>query len=101
MRAFSVVVLCLCFLSLQAQPGSTSGRDELARASDLLSHGHPAQAIAILQNLAAIEPRIAGAEHELGAAYYSLGNLTGAKEACAKAIEQGTSDQDSAKMEGF
>ena len=101
MRAFSLVVLCLCFLSLQAQTGSTSGPDELARASDLLSHGHPAQAIAILQKLAAVQPPIAGAEHELGTAYYSIGNLAGAKEAFAKAIEQDKSDQDSVQMEGL
>ena len=101
MRAFSLVVLCLCFFSLQAQTGSTSGPDDLARASDLLSHGHPAEAIAILQKLAAVEPPIAGAEHELGTAYYSVGNLAGAKEAFAKAIEQDKSDQDSVQMEGL
>jgi tetratricopeptide (TPR) repeat protein len=101
MRAFSLVVLSLSFISLQAQTGSTSGPAELARASDLLNNGHPAQAIAILQKLAAVEPPIAGAQHELGTAYYSIGDLTKAQEAFAKAIEQDKSDQDSVQMEGL
>ncbi len=101
MRAFSLVVLSLSFVALRAQTGSTSGPAELGRATDLLNHGQPAQAIAILQKLAAVEPPIAGAEHELGTAYYSIGDLAEAKEAFAKAIEQDKSDQDSVQMEGL
>jgi tetratricopeptide (TPR) repeat protein len=101
MRTFSLVVLSLSFVSLHAQTGSTSGLAELKRASDLLNHGHPAQAVAILQKLAAVEPPIAGAEHELGTAYYSIGDLMKAKEAFARAIEQDKSDQDSVQMEGL
>jgi tetratricopeptide (TPR) repeat protein len=101
MRALCLAVLSLSFVSLRAQTGSTSGPAELARASDLLNHGHPAQAIAILQKLAAVAPPIAGAEHELGTAYYGIGDLPKAKDAFAKAIEQDKSDQDSVQMEGL
>jgi len=94
-------VLSLSLVSSRAQTGSTSGPAELTRASDLLNHGHPAQAIDILQKLTVVEPPIAGAQHELGTAYYSIGDLPKAKEAFAKAIEQDRSDQDSVQMEGL
>jgi tetratricopeptide (TPR) repeat protein len=51
--------------------------------------------------LVAVEPPIKGAEHELGTAYYSTGELTEAEKAFAKAIEQDASDRDSVQMEGL
>jgi tetratricopeptide (TPR) repeat protein len=74
---------------------------DLEKARDLLNHGHPDQAVAMLKKLAAIEPPIMGVERELGKAFYSTGELAEAQIAFAKAIEQDASDQDSVQMEGF
>jgi predicted Zn-dependent protease len=77
------------------------GPDDLAKAQDLLNRGHPDQAIVILKTLAAVEPPVRGVEHELGTAYYSIGELEAAKDAFAKAIKQDASDRDSVQMEGL
>lgn len=99
-RLISTALLAVSsFLAGQATipPGS----DDLAKAQDLLNHGHLDQAIAILKKLAGIEPPIVGVEHELGTAYYSIGELEQAKNAFAKAIEQDAHDHDSVQMEGL
>jgi tetratricopeptide (TPR) repeat protein len=87
--------------SLAGQATVPSAPDDLAKARDFLDHGHPDQAIAILKKLAAVEPPIVGVEHELGTAFYSIGELEEAKNAFSKAIEQDASDQDSVQMEGL
>jgi tetratricopeptide (TPR) repeat protein len=87
--------------SLLAQATVTAGPSDLEKARDLLNHGHPDQAVAILKKLAAVEPPIMGVEHELGKACYSTGELADARNAFAKAIEQDPSDQDSVQMEGL
>lgn len=102
MRTFLLAVVLLAVSdSLPAQATTPSGPDDLAKAQDLLNHNHPDLAIAILKLLAAAEPPMKGVEHELGTAYYSVGELAGAKSAFAKAIEQDASDQDSVQMEGL
>ena len=98
---FVAVTLLAISDSLGAQNTVPLGPDDLAKAQDLLNHGHPDQAIAILKTLAAVESPIRSVEHELGTAYYSIGELEGAKNAFAKAIKQDASDQDSVQMEGL
>jgi len=80
---------------------NSAGADDLGKAEELLNHGHPQQAIAVLKTLAAVAPPIMGVQHELGTAYYSIGELPEAKAAFAKAIEEDASDQDSVQMEGL
>jgi tetratricopeptide (TPR) repeat protein len=87
--------------SLAAQATAISSTNDLEKAHELLNHGEPAKAIEILKNLAAAEPRAKGVEHELGTAYYSVGELESAKSAFAKAIERDPADQDSVQMEGL
>jgi len=100
--AFSVAVTLLAISdSVVAQATTPSGPDDLAKAQDLLDHGRPGEAIAILKKLAAVESPAKGVEHELGTAYYSVGELEEAKGAFAKALEQDAADQDSARMEGL
>ncbi|MFZ0303617.1 MAG: tetratricopeptide repeat protein [Terracidiphilus sp.] len=102
MRTFFLAVILFAVSDfLPAQAVTPTARDDLAKAQDLLNHGHPEQAIAILKKLAAVEPPIKGVEHELGTAYYSIAELAEAKTAFAKAIEQDASDQDSVQMEGL
>jgi tetratricopeptide (TPR) repeat protein len=98
---FVEVTLLAASDSLGAQGTAPLGSDDLAKAQDLLNHGHPDKAIVILKTLAAVEPPIKGVEHELGTAYYSIGELEGAKIDFAKAIKQDASDQDSVRMEGL
>jgi tetratricopeptide (TPR) repeat protein len=99
---FFVAVTLLAVSDFLGAHGTTPlGHDDLAKAQDLLNHGHPDQAIVILKTLAAVEPPISGLEHELGTAYYSIGELEGAKNAFEKAIKQDASDQDSVQMEGL
>jgi tetratricopeptide (TPR) repeat protein len=99
--SFLAVFLLAVSNSLPAQATTASGPGDLAKAQDLFNHHHPDQAIAILKKLAAVEPPVMGVEHELGTAYYSIGELVEAKNAFAKAIEQDASDQDSVQMEGL
>jgi tetratricopeptide (TPR) repeat protein len=102
MRAFFLtVILFAAYDSLLAQATTPADPADFEKAKDLLNHGHPDQAIAILKKLATVEPPIMGVEHELGTAYYSIGELAEAKNAFAKAIEQDASDQDSVQMEGL
>jgi tetratricopeptide (TPR) repeat protein len=104
-RAMRTLLLAVVLLavsdSLTAQAAIPSGGSSLAKAHDLLNQGHPDQAIAILEKMAVVEPPITGVEHELGTAYYSIGELAAAKSAFAKAIDQDASDQDSVQMEGL
>jgi tetratricopeptide (TPR) repeat protein len=102
MRMFFLTVILLAVSEpLLAQATVPADPAELEKAKDLLNHGHPDQAIAILKKLAAVEPPIMGVEHELGTAYSSIGELADARNAFAKAIEQDASDQDSVQMEGI
>jgi len=98
--AFAVTLLAMSG-SLAAQTTTASHPDDLTKAHDLLNHGHPDQAIELLKRLAAVDPPVKGAEHELGTAYYSVSELEEAKNAFAKAIEQDSADQDSVQMEGL
>src|SRR5215469_8958710 len=98
MRTFLLTIILLAVsgsLPAQATPPS-----ELEQAKNLLNQGHPEQAIAILQKLAAVEPPIADVEHDLGTAYFNSGQLAEARNVFAKAIEQDPADQDSVQMEG-
>lgn len=102
MRTFllTVVLFAVCD-SLLAQATSRADPPDLEKAKDLLNHGHPDEAIGILKKLAAVDPPISGVEHELGTAYFNIGQLAEAKNAFTKAIEQDGSDQDSVQMEGL
>jgi len=98
---FLAVILFPISNSMLAQSALPADQADLERARNLLHHGQPEQAIAILKTLATINPPIMGVEHELGTAYYGAGELSEAKVAFAKAIEQDASDQDSVQMEGL
>lgn len=87
--------------SLPAQATPAAGAADIEKAKDLLNHGHPDQAVAILKTLADVAPPMKDVEHELGTAYFNIGKLAEAREAFAKAIEQDASDQDSVQMEGL
>jgi tetratricopeptide (TPR) repeat protein len=98
---FPIAVLFTVSASLLAQATLPDSPADLEKARDLLDHGHPDQAVAMLKKLATVEPPIMGVEHELGKAFYNTGELAEAKNAFAKAIEQDATDQDSEQMEGL
>jgi tetratricopeptide (TPR) repeat protein len=89
-------------LPLAAQtPAAPAADVNLAKAHDALERNQPAEAIAILQQLAQAQPSMKGVQHELGLAYYRTGKLMDAKNAFATAIAQDDSDRESVQMEGL
>jgi tetratricopeptide (TPR) repeat protein len=74
---------------------------QLAKAQDALEHDHPEEAIAILQQLASVQPPVKGVQHALGLAYYSSGNLMKAKQAFELAVQQDAADMESVQLEGL
>src|SRR5277367_6790856 len=61
-------------------------QESLARGHELLQQGKVTEAMAILQQLAAVRPPVKGLQHELGVAYYRTGKLVEAQQAFAAAI---------------
>ncbi|MGD0890727.1 MAG: tetratricopeptide repeat protein [Terracidiphilus sp.] len=89
-------------LPLSAQtPAAPAADVNLAKAHDALERNQPAEAIAILQQLAQAQPSMKGVQHELGLAYYRTGKLMDAKNAFTNAINQDNSDRESVQMEGL
>ena len=77
MRIVTLFVLLLAALpQLYGQaPASTDPQQSLAQAHKDLESGKQAEALALLQKLAAIQPPVKGLQHELGVAYYRTGKL--------------------------
>jgi tetratricopeptide (TPR) repeat protein len=99
LRAFILLFLAS---SLTAQtPPPASPDDALSKAHQALERNQPAEAIAILQQLAQAQPPVKGVQHELGLAYYRTGKLMDAKNAFAQAIAQDATDRESVQMEGL
>jgi len=99
LRAFALFFL-VSPLSAQT-PTPPPPEDNLAKAHNALEHNQPAEAIAILQQLAQAQPAMKGVQHELGLAYYRTGKLIDAKNAFTQAIAQDAADQESVQMEGL
>jgi tetratricopeptide (TPR) repeat protein len=85
-----------------AVASKTNVEETLAAAHQKLEHGHPKEALALLEPLAAIKgesPK--GVQHELGIAYYRTGKLLSAEGAFARAIDQDPNDIESVQMRGL
>ncbi len=76
-------------------------QNPLSVARDDLDRGHAAEAIAILQPLAAAHPPLKGAAHELGLAYYRTGKLLQAAQAFTQAEKEDPTDMESVQMHGL
>jgi tetratricopeptide (TPR) repeat protein len=73
----------------------------LQSAEHLLDAGHAEEAIAPLRQLAAMQPAIKGAAHDLGLACYRTGKLVEARTAFEQAIREDSTDIESVQMEGL
>jgi tetratricopeptide (TPR) repeat protein len=73
----------------------------LADAQKKLEHGQPQEVITALQQLAAAQPPVKGANRQLGIAYYRTGRLIDAERAFAKAIAEDPADIESVQMQGL
>jgi tetratricopeptide (TPR) repeat protein len=74
----------------------------LAAAHEKLERGHPQEAIATLEKLAATSAASAkGVQHELGIAYYRTGKLLSAEQAFAHAMDEDPKDMESVQMRGL
>ncbi len=71
------------------------------QASVLLQGGKMPEAIAMLQQLAAANPPVKGAQHDLGVAFYRSGKLVEAQQAFAAAVGEDPADQESIQMQGL
>ena len=95
------VILLIASSPLAAQPatGFEQG-DGVVRALAALERAHPDEALAILQPLAASDPKGKGIAHALGLVYYRTGKLVEAQHAFAAAAEQDPMDKESVQLEG-
>jgi tetratricopeptide (TPR) repeat protein len=103
MRVAGVFVYLLFFVpafAAQVPAGSTPA-DDLAKAHEELQRDKVAEAIALLEQLAAMRPVTKGVERELGLAYYRTGKLAEAKAAFAQATQQDAGDIEAVQMEGL
>ena len=96
------VILLIASSPLAAQPatGFEQG-DGVVRALAALERAHPDEALAILQPLAASDPKGKGIAHALGLVYYRTGKLVEAQHAFAAAAEQDPMDKESVQLEGL
>jgi tetratricopeptide (TPR) repeat protein len=76
-------------------------QSSLTEAQNLLRQGKNAEAFAILQQLAAMQPPVEGVQHALGVAYYRTGKLVEAQKAFDIAIKEDPSDLESVQMQGL
>lgn len=90
----------VCVAQADAGKGASAGAP-LTQAKTDLDHGKNAEAIAILQKLAAANPAQKGLQHALGVAYYRTGKLEQARQAFAEAIQQNPQDIESIQLEGL
>ncbi len=83
----------------EIQPATIDSSQVQARAD--LQKGKYAEAIALLHEIAATNPKQKGIDHDLGLAYYRNGNLQDARDSFARAIAADPSDLESVQMEGL
>ena len=103
MRIVALVLITLASgsASLGQTPAPSTPQQTLLRAHQELEQGKTGEAIALLEQLAAIQPPLKGLQHEFGVAYYRTGRLLEAQGAFAKAIQEDPSDVESVQMEGL
>lgn len=83
-------------------PAAQDGADSrLAQAREDLRQGKDADAIALLQQVVAADPKAKGVDHDLGLAYYRSGKLPEARDSFARAISKDPGDLESVQMEGL
>jgi tetratricopeptide (TPR) repeat protein len=97
---FALLLAALPQLHGQA-PVVADPQQSLAQAHKDLESGKQAEALALLQKLAAIQPPVKGVQHELGVAYYRTGKLVEAQHAFAAAIQEDPGDAESIQMQGL
>jgi tetratricopeptide (TPR) repeat protein len=102
MRIFTLIAVLLVTASAHGQTlNSEVPQQSLAHAHELLEQGNSAEALAILQQLEAIQPPVKGLQHEFGVAYYRSGKLPEAQRAFSAAMKEDPSDLESVQMEGL
>jgi tetratricopeptide (TPR) repeat protein len=97
----SLFVALLASTAWSQTPSPETSQPTLAHAHEYLEQGKTAEAFAMLQKLAAIQPPVKGLQHEFGVAYYRTGKLVEAQRAFAEAIQEDPSDVESVQMEGL
>ncbi len=89
--------------SVQRAPAvsAADAKAAVAAAHEKLEHGDPAEAVAMLEKLAAGGGPGNGVQHELGIAYYRTGKLVAAEQAFARAMAEDAKDIESVQMRGL
>ena len=115
MRASVVLILASSLAAAHAQLASApsaptpqtspsaalpADSDEAQARADL-QKGKFADAIALLQQIAATHPKQKGVDHDLGLAYYRSGKLQEARDSFQRAIAADPGDLESVQMEGL
>jgi predicted Zn-dependent protease len=99
--SFFAVLLFLVSAAQAQVPQSDAPQPSLSEAQKDLEQGKTADALAILQTLAAVQPPVKGLQHEFGVAYYRTGKLVEAQHAFAAAIQEDPTDAESVQMMGL
>jgi predicted Zn-dependent protease len=98
---FLAMLVCPMVMHGQEPAPDAAGSSGQATARDEMQHGKTAEAISVLEKLAAAHPDQAGVEHDLGMAYYRAGKLMPAKQAFERAIADDPRDLESVQLEGL
>jgi tetratricopeptide (TPR) repeat protein len=99
--ALLLAVPVIAVYSQSNGPQSLQPSASLQSAEQLLNAGHVEEALAPLRQLAAVQPPVRGAAHDLGLACYRTGKLLEARTAFAQAIREDSTDIESVQMEGL
>lgn len=73
----------------------------LASVRQLVDRGHPAEALKVLEGMAATQPEPAGVERLRGAAFYALGRFPDAAVALGSALKQDAKDEEATQLLGL
>ncbi|HVT99912.1 MAG TPA: tetratricopeptide repeat protein [Acidobacteriaceae bacterium] len=103
MRIFRTLVFLLCPLAAMAAqlPQAPASADNLAKAHEDLQQNRPDQAIALLEQMRAMQPVPKGVDRELGLAWYRTGKLAEARAAFQQAMTEDPQDIEAVQMEGL
>jgi predicted Zn-dependent protease len=102
MRAgFFILLLAYGLLTVAQSIPSVTPPPSLEAARQKVEHGQLKEAIQMLQPMAAAQPPILGAAHELGVAYYRAGKLLQAEQAFSQAEKEDPKDIESVQMRGL
>ena len=88
-------------LPAQQSAGSPSTSDSLARAETLLRQSKPTEALAILNEISAKEPKAPGLEAKLGKAYFQSRRFPDAISHLKIALEENPGDMESTQLLGL